>query len=76
MPYYDLEGTIFRLTFFELPFIIVFLYEIYVINIILKKTRNRPEYKEDKKVILMYPLTLFSCWILIILVRLIEIIIG
>ena len=53
MPYYDLEGTIFRLTFFELPFIIVFLYEIYVINIILKKTRNRPEYKEDKKVLFM-----------------------
>ena len=53
MPFYDFEWTVFRLTFFYFPFFLVFPYEIYVINIILKKTRNRPEYKEDKKVLFM-----------------------
>ena len=54
------------------PYAIVFLYEIYVIVIILKKTRNRPEYNEDKKVLFLYPLTLFLSWSLFYLVILID----
>ena len=47
-----------------------------MVVIILRKTKNRPEYNEDKKVLFLYPLTLFSCWILLFLVRQIEVFTG
>ena len=56
--------------------LLALLYEIYVVVIILRKTKNRPEYYEDKKVLFLYPITLFSCWILIILERQIEVFTG
>ena len=43
-----------------------------MIVIILKKTKNRPEYAEDKKVLFLYPLTLFLSWSLFYLVILID----
>ena len=56
--------------------LLALLYEIYVVVIILRKTKNRPEYNEDKKVLFLYPITLFSCWILLFLVRQIEVFTG